>query len=181
MSIVATSASPTEARRCTTPSPCPQPWRTPACPPTAWQCHEDSGSQRNSRFQLDRIARISAIVAVLAALLLPVLLGAKAKTQRIRCEYNLKQVGLSFRIWADDHQGKFPMQVSTNAGGTMEFIGSPDATYPHFLIMSNELSTPIILFCPNDSDNTRKRSNSFVNPKSTNGSRSKVTETSAIS
>jgi prepilin-type processing-associated H-X9-DG protein len=41
------------------------------------------------------------------------------------------------------------MQVSTNQGGTMEFVGTGEI-FRHFQVMSNELSTPKILFCPND-------------------------------
>jgi hypothetical protein len=41
------------------------------------------------------------------------------------------------------------MQVSTNNGGTRELISS-GMVFPHFLAMSNELSTPKILICPND-------------------------------
>ena len=41
------------------------------------------------------------------------------------------------------------MQVSVTNGGTMELVAS-GVVYPHFQVMSNELSTPTILLCPND-------------------------------
>ena len=41
------------------------------------------------------------------------------------------------------------MQVSGTNGGTMEIIAS-GVVYPHFQVLSNELSTPRVLFCPND-------------------------------
>src|SRR5437660_12465028 len=49
----------------------------------------------------------------------------------INCSNNLKQIGLSFRQWALDNQDKFPMQVPTNQGGTMELVISGTA-WIHF-------------------------------------------------
>jgi prepilin-type processing-associated H-X9-DG protein len=62
---------------------------------------------------------------------------------------NLKQIGVSFITWAGDHGDKFPMQVSVTNGGSMEFVGTSE-TFRHFQVMSNELGTPRILFCPVD-------------------------------
>src|SRR5262245_27038263 len=57
---------------------------------------------------------------LLAAMLLPALARAKARAQSISCVGNMKQIGLSFRTWALDHNAQFPFNVSTNAGGTRE-------------------------------------------------------------
>lgn len=48
-----------------------------------------------------------------------------------------------------DHGDKYPMQVSVTNGGTMELIGSGNV-FVNFLVMSNELHTPKILWCPFD-------------------------------
>ena len=61
----------------------------------------------------------------------------------------MKQIGLAFRTWALDNDDHFPMRVSVTNGGTLELVAS-GAVFPHFQIMSNELSTPRILLCPND-------------------------------
>jgi hypothetical protein len=60
---------------------------------------------------------------------------------------------MAFRIWADDHNNKFPMQVSTNDGGSLEYLSS-DKFFLVFSVMSNELSTPKILVCPQDTNRT---------------------------
>ncbi len=92
---------------------------------------------------------VAAVLAILAAMLLPALANAKAKAQRINCVNNLKQVGLSYRVFALDNQDLFPMLLSTNQGGTKELIpGSP--AYVHFQVLSNELSVPKVLICPAD-------------------------------
>jgi prepilin-type processing-associated H-X9-DG protein len=86
---------------------------------------------------------------LLAALFLPRLAKAKARSSKINCTNNLKQIGLSFRSWALDYNDQFPMQVAGTNGGTLEFVQSGSVS-PHFRAMSNELSTPKILACPED-------------------------------
>jgi prepilin-type processing-associated H-X9-DG protein len=100
-------------------------------------------------FTLVGLLIIIAVIAILAAMLLPALASAKRKAQRINCVNNLKQDGIVFRIWEGDNGDKYPMAVSTNKGGTMEYAEDGNA-FRHFQVMSNELSTPKILVCPAD-------------------------------
>lgn len=101
---------------------------------------------------IDLLAMLAAVLIV-AALALPYLAKSRAKSSRINCVNNVKQIGLSFRLWANDNGDKFPMHVSTNLGGTMERVAD-GSVYPHFAVMSNELYTPKLLICPNDSKRT---------------------------
>ena len=95
-----------------------------------------------------------ATVVLLAGVLLPRQTRCRALAQRIQCVGNLKQVGLALRIWTNDHDDKFPWEVSTNEGGTLELIHSTNV-FLHFQAASNELSTPKILACNSDVDRTR--------------------------
>src|SRR5437660_5691311 len=77
------------------------------------------------------------------------------RAQRINCVNNLQQIGIAFRTWALDNADKYPCNVSTNAGGVMQVCATgPDGFENHpaatFQVMSNELSTPLILVCPHD-------------------------------
>jgi hypothetical protein len=85
---------------------------------------------------------------------------------RITCVNNLKQIGLTFLEWALDNEGRFPGNVSTNAGGAMEFCavgadGFDRNAARHFQVMSNVLTSPKILVCPQDK--TRRPATDIAN------------------
>ena len=117
-----------------------------------------------SAFTLVALLVIVAVLAILAAMLLPALAKAKTKASRINCVNNLKQGCLAFRIWEGDNGDKMPMDVPVASGGTKEFDTGAD-TFRHFQVMSNELSTPKILICPAD---TRIVANNFARLKNQN-------------
>ena len=69
-------------------------------------------------------------------------------------------MGLSFRTWALDNSNYIPSQVSVTNGGTLELVGR-GSPFMHFAVMSNELSTPKILFCPEEKDTRRVVATTF--------------------
>ena len=90
-------------------------------------------------------------IALLAAMLLPALGTSKRKTSRINCINNLKQMGICFRLWEGDNGDKYPMQFAVTNSDMMKLIGGGNA-YVLWQSMSNELSTPKILLCPEDTN-----------------------------
>jgi len=115
-------------------------------------------------FTLIALLVVLAVLAILAAMLLPALAKAKARALRIQCVNNLKQDGLAFRIWEGDNNDRYPMAVSNRLGGSLEWVTGGNA-FRHFVVMSNELSTPKILVCPAD---TRQAAPDFAHLQNNN-------------
>ncbi|HEY5234117.1 MAG TPA: prepilin-type N-terminal cleavage/methylation domain-containing protein [Verrucomicrobiae bacterium] len=116
--------------------------------------------KQKSAFTLIELLVVIAIIAILAAMLLPALAAAKKKAQKINCVNNLKEIGLAFHEWEGDNEDHYPMAVSSTAGGAQEYVSSAGVASVKlnpgmaFMVMSNELSTPKILYCTSDNYHT---------------------------
>jgi prepilin-type N-terminal cleavage/methylation domain-containing protein len=114
-------------------------------------------NSRVSAFTLVELLVVVAIIAILAALLLPVLSQGPSRAKRMECVNNLKEIGLAFHMFMHDHSGKFPMQVSGNDGGSLEFVhsgyrvkGDFYFSFRHFQALSKDLAATKHLVCPAD-------------------------------
>jgi prepilin-type N-terminal cleavage/methylation domain-containing protein/prepilin-type processing-associated H-X9-DG protein len=115
-------------------------------------------SRKNRAFTLVELLVVIAIIAILAALLLPALVGGKKRAQRIQCISDLNQIGTAFQIFAHDHQSNFPMQVPEADGGSQEYARGAESpgghgffySWHHFFALANDLTTPKPLVCPAD-------------------------------
>ena len=113
-------------------------------------------------FTLLELVLVIAIITILVSLLLPVLAKARLKADRVKCVNNLKEIGIGFHLFANDHQGRLPMEISMRDGGSLEFVPDGNA-FKHFQTLSNNLSDLRLLICPTDSRSHAPNWNSLRN------------------
>jgi prepilin-type N-terminal cleavage/methylation domain-containing protein len=75
-------------------------------------------------FTLLELLTVIAIMAILAAVLLPVLGKANQSPSKSTCQNNLRQLQLGWTMYADDHNGNLPRNASgLDAGKTLQNPG----------------------------------------------------------
>jgi prepilin-type N-terminal cleavage/methylation domain-containing protein/prepilin-type processing-associated H-X9-DG protein len=82
-------------------------------------------------FSLVELLIVIAVVAILAAIVLPTLGNAKLSARRITCVNNLRQLGLASQMYWDDHDGDaFRYMMGVSNGGTIYWFGWIEAWVP---------------------------------------------------
>ena len=105
------------------------------------------------------------VLFLFTGILLSAMGTARHKAKRITCVCHLKQIGLSFRIFEGDHNGRFPAAPSSETNDSNE-SAEPREVFRYFQAMSNQLAAPLILTCPGDW--RRVPSRSFTTLSNTN-------------
>jgi prepilin-type processing-associated H-X9-DG protein len=77
-------------------------------------------------FSLVELLVVTAIVAMLVALVLPALAHSREKSKKASCQAVLRQVYLLTRVYADDHEGEMPLLSALFPSGQFPYCpGSP--------------------------------------------------------
>ena len=106
-------------------------------------------------FTLIELLVVAAIIAVLAALLLPAFAGAKRKAHNAACLSNLKQLGIATRLYAEDNNGRMPAAELLPSNPTDPQQPLPricDALGPYSGKSAATNSSASVFKCPDDND-----------------------------
>ena len=106
-------------------------------------------TKRTGAMTLVEVLVVILVIALAAAIFLPALSAGRRKASRINCINNVKEIGLCFKVWGGDNGDKYPMQFYATNSDMMKLIANGNA-WVLWQTMSNELSTPKILLCPDD-------------------------------
>ena len=96
-------------------------------------------------FTLIELLIVIAIIAILAAMLLPALKNARSRAKQIRCSSNLKQIGVAIQMYVTDWDGYFPL-ANAPSGDPSWFNLLNDGYIGKGLSGGN----PDLWSCPND-------------------------------
>ena len=113
-----------------------------------------AGSERKRGFTLIELLVVIGIIALLAAILLPVFLAAREQGRATACASNLRQLHLAFSMYAADNSGYLPPYITdenrqvTRDDGTTYIV--PDQSEELVASISSYVQTASVWFCPDD-------------------------------
>lgn len=105
-------------------------------------------THRQRGFTLIELLVVIAIIAILAAILFPVFAQARAKARQAACMANLKQLGLGFEMYSQDHDEMLPVWGYGNTSDPDN--GPAQGFFSWDTVIEPYIKNQQILQCPNN-------------------------------
>jgi prepilin-type processing-associated H-X9-DG protein len=86
--------------------------------------------------------------------------------QRITCENNLKQIGTTYLMWANDNGSRYPFNTPISNGGWNDLLSGGNAgpcCWTNYALMAGEMPSSRVLACPVDIRKPAADFGSFTN------------------
>ncbi len=117
--------------------------------------------RRESGFTLVELLVVIGIIAVLIAILMPVLSQAREHARRTVCASNLRQQGMCFWMYAQEHKGAYPTPVTPFSRGdwpfgamVVNYVAPPNLPAGQALLVNyGYLTDARLLYCPSGDEN----------------------------
>jgi len=94
-------------------------------------------------FTLIELLVVIAIIAILAAVLMPVFVQAREKARAASCTSNLRQLGVAFQMYVNDHDGFMPVLWTLN--------DPPEPSKkPPYRSIDRYVKNDKVFYCPSD-------------------------------
>ena len=112
---------------------------------------------RSTGFSLVELLVVIGIIAVLMGLLFPALQRAKESARRIECASNLRQVAMTFIMYANENKQRLPLNKENVPGGPYSVLNNVFELHRDVVAMlqTSYLKEPQVFYCPSSETFTR--------------------------
>ena len=111
------------------------------------------GTRNLRAFTRVELVIVITVVTVLSiVVLLPALGSFKARSCRVNCVSNLKQIGTAHRLFANDNDGGFVTSATIQWWNGGRYVAGQTELSTCYKVMGGELSSPKVLLCPVDEE-----------------------------